>query len=639
MCGILGGVYRHALPAPGATRAFESAARSLAHRGPDDEGITVIREANAIFGFRRLSIIDLAAGHQPMSTGSGHHIVFNGEVYNYREVRRQLEARGECFRTASDTEVLLRSLARDGIASLAKMYGMWGFAFLDVPGRRLWLVRDRLGIKQLYYAWSDRSILFASEPKALLALPGVRRELDTDQLTDYLTFRCVPSPDTLFRGVNKLGPGTAMEVDLDTWSFKIHRYWAPPTGQPEETIPLDRAVSAVEGALLESVRRRLVADVPVGALLSGGLDSSLVVAAMRRLGHPNILTFSAVFPGSRDDEAPFSRRVAERFGTVHNERPTAADDFLDVLPTWVELNDDLVADASSLPLLLVSRLARDRGCKVLLSGEGADELFSGYGSYHKYVFLRRGARLIPSRRLRARLLAGLAASGVVKPQDLPRVDEYFVHARDYMGTAAIWGPSAIEQLLTSGPQRVPARATGGRLTELGAFDFARRIPDDLLVRTDRATMGSSIEARVPFLDHELVELVHRVPSPLRAVAGFSKVALRLVALRWGVPMQTVAHRKIGFQLPLAQWFRGELRTLWEQILRERLIPRLNYDYVSTIFDAHLRNKGDFEEMLWRIGALELWYRRWILDLSTPQTLLLQTVGDADRMTTRRVARG
>jgi len=276
----------------------------------------------------------------------------------------------------------------------------------------------------------------------------------------------------------------------------------------------------------------------------------------------------------------------------------------------VELNDDLVADASSLPLLLVSRLAREHGCKVLLSGEGADELFAGYGSYHKYVFLRRGARLLPSRGIREALVRKLAARGIVKPQDLPRVEEYFVREGDYMGTAAIWGAPEIERLVGAGDGR-PPRASGTALRALGAFDFERRIPDDLLVRTDRATMGSSIEARVPFLDHELVELVQHVPNELRAIAGLSKIALRIVALRWGVPRQTVLHRKIGFQLPLAQWFRADLRPAVERALRERLVPRLNYDYVSAIFDRHTRGDGDYEEMLWRVTALELWYRRWI----------------------------
>ena len=305
MCGILGGVFRRCLPGGESqvSGAFEAAARTLEHRGPDDEGVAVVAEANGVLGFRRLSIIDLATGHQPMSTDDGQHIIFNGEIYNYREIRRGLEERGCRFRTASDTEVLLNSFALDGVRCLSRLYGMWGFAFLDVPRRRLSIARDRLGIKQLYYALNDEGFFFASEPKALLKLPWVRAEFDEDQLTDYLTFRCVPSPNTLFRGIKKLAPGTALELDLETWTSRIHQYWSPPAANPESMLSSQEAVSKVEEGLLESVRRRLVADVPVGALLSGGLDSSLVVAAMRKLGHRDIRTFSATFPGYRHDES------------------------------------------------------------------------------------------------------------------------------------------------------------------------------------------------------------------------------------------------------------------------------------------------------------------------------------------------
>jgi len=570
----------------------------------------VVRDANAVLGFRRLSIIDLASGHQPMATEEGHHIVFNGEIYNYRQIRRELESRGRRFRTASDTEVLLNVLALDGVQGLSKLYGMWGFGFLDVPRRRLWLGRDRLGIKQLYYTITDEALFFASEPKALIALPWVHAEFDEERLTDYLTFRSVPSPHTLFRGIKKLAPGTALEFDFSAWTSRIHQYWTPGAISAADPLPVDEAVDRVESALLESIRRRLVADVPVGALLSGGLDSSLVVAGMRRLGHRDIRTYSAVFPGYRADESSFSQRVAAAFGTVHHQRATRHDDFLNALPTWVGLNDDLVADASTLPLLLVSQLARESGCKVLLSGEGADELFAGYGSYHKFVLLRRGSRLVPSLVARRALVRRLARAGLVPGQDLPRVEEYFVRGGDYMGTAAVWGAPEIRQLLGDAAMH-PPRASGSSLRDLGAFDFVRRIPDDLLVRTDRATMGASIEARVPFLDHELVELVQRVPNGLRAIAGLSKIALRIVAARWGVPRQTILHRKIGFQLPLGQWFREDLRPLSERVMRERLVPGLNYDYVAVLFERHWRGEGEFEEMLWRITALELWYRRWI----------------------------
>ena len=519
------------------------------------------------------------------------------------------------FRTASDTEVLLRTLMRSGSSGLAALRGMFAFALLDVSHRTLLLARDRLGVKQLYFADVPTGFFFASEPKALLALPWIRAEFAAEQLPAYFTFRCVPAPHTLFRGIQKLPPGALLTYDLETHRARHQRYWTLPHEREEVAAPVRAAdaLDAFEAAFLDAVRLRLVADVPVGAFLSGGLDSSTVVAAMRRLDHPEIRTFTATFPGSRDDEAAFARRVARRFGSEHHEQRARDADFIATLPRWIELNDDLVADASSLPLYSVSRLARDRGCIVLLSGEGADELFGGYGSYHKFMLLRALARLVPTIAGRRAVAGALATAGVLGPHNRPRVDEYFVRRQPYMGTAAVLGSAEVQRLLgpVAGLVSLP-RAAGTRLAELGAFDFVRRIPDDLLVRTDRASMGASVEARVPFLDHELVELACRLPAAARAIPGVSKVVLRRLAHRWRVPHQTILHRKIGFQLPLGAWFRGPLRRSLAAVLAERVVPGLNYAVVAQLVDAHERGHGGFEEVLWRITALELWYRRWII---------------------------
>jgi len=613
MCGFVGGIFRGEVE-PRHVEALRRAVRTLAHRGPDAESVEVVPGARAVLAFRRLAIIDLATGDQPMSLDGTYHLVFNGEIYNYREVRHALEGEGVRFRTASDTEVLLRSLARSGSRGLDRLRGMFAFGFIDGSSRTLLLARDRLGVKQLYFADVAEGFFFASEPKALLALPWIRAEFAEEQLPAYFTFRCVPAPHTLFRGIQKLPAGSLLRYDLETQRSRLERYWTFPA-EREDAGPGIRpgeALDAFEAAVLESVRRRLVADVPVGAFLSGGLDSSTIVAAMRRLGHPEIRTFTAAFPGSRDDESAFARRVASRFGTEHHEHVASDGDFLAALPGWVELNDDLVADASSLPLRGVSQLARDRGCIVLLSGEGADELFGGYGAYHKFMLLRVCARLVPTTAGRRLLTNSLEAAGLLGAHDRPRVDEYFVHRRSYMGTAAVFGSAELRQLLaTALSDGSLPRAIGTSLQALGAFDFARRIPDDLLVRTDRATMGASIEARVPFLDHDLVELSSRLPGAARALPGLSKVLLRRLAHRWGVPYQTILHRKIGFQLPIGAWFRGPLRQLWTSILAERVVPGINYGFVERLLRAHERGAGQFEEGLWRIAALELWYRRWV----------------------------
>jgi asparagine synthase (glutamine-hydrolysing) len=620
MCGFVGGVFKRPVTQADAL-AFRRAIRTLAHRGPDAEQCTVIADANAVLAFRRLAIIDLGGGDQPMTTGAGQHLVFNGEIYNYKDARSRLSARGVRFEGASDTEVLLRAVTLDGIGALESLKGMFAFAFLDTTRRQLLLARDRLGVKQLYYAESADGLFFASEPKALLALPWISAALDTNQLAPYFTFRCAPSPATLFRGVSRLGAGCTLAYDLDSGVTTKGRYWQLPpetSSQQRTAAAADKGAGAVdrfEDAFLAAVRRRLVADVPVGAFLSGGLDSALVVAAMRRAGHHDIQTFTATFPGFPDDESSFAKRVSARFETQHNERPVSPENFLDALPRWIDLNDDLVADASSIPLMLVSDLARRAGCLVMLSGEGADELFSGYGAYHKFVALRRLASLVPRRRRRAWLLERAVALGLVRAQDVPRVSEYFEHRSAFMGTAALFGADRLRDLLEpevfAHAACLPS-AAGTTLSDICRFDLQLRIPDDLLVRTDRATMGASIEARVPFLDHDLVAAVLGLPSASRAIPGLGKVAPRLLARRWGVPARTILHRKIGFHIPLGDWFRGPLKGMWTNILRDRAVPGLRYDEVDRLYRAHARGDGHFEESLWRIAALESWYRRWVI---------------------------
>ncbi|HEV8410246.1 MAG TPA: asparagine synthase (glutamine-hydrolyzing), partial [Gemmatimonadaceae bacterium] len=507
------------------------------------------------------------------------------------------------------------------IAGLDALKGMFAFAFLDVTRRKLLLARDRLGIKQLYYADTVDGFFFASEPKALLALPWIRAALDTTRLASYFTFRCVPSPATLFRGISRLRAGSALSYDLDSHAINVARYWTlPPQTRDEHSAPAGSreersAVDRLEESLLESVRRRLVADVPVGAFLSGGLDSALVVAAMRRLAHRNIETFTATFPGFPDDESEFARHVSRRFATRHNERPVSPEDFLTALPRWIDLNDDLVADASSIPLMLVSDRAREAGCIVMLSGEGADELFSGYGAYHKFVALRRLSSLIPARAARASIVSRGAAMGLVRAQDVPRISEYFTNRSAFLGTAALFGGSRLRALIE--PEALThsvsmPTAQGTSLADLCRFDLQFRIPDDLLVRTDRATMGASIEARVPFLDHDLVTQVLQYSPASRAILGLGKVAPRLLARRWGVPARTIVHRKVGFNIPLGEWFRGPLKQLWADILRDRAVPGLHYPEVERLYRAHARGEGHFEESLWRIAALEAWYRRWVI---------------------------
>lgn len=612
MCGFVGAVFTRPVQVSD-VEAVRAATRTIVHRGPDADGVIAIEDCRAVLGFRRLSIIDLATGDQPMSHGGAHHLVFNGEIYNYREVRPGLEKDGAVFRTHSDTEVLLQSLARRGVDGLEPLRGMFGFAYVDGPRRRLVLGRDRLGVKQHYYAETAEGVFFASEPKALLALPWVRAAFNADVLPRYLNFRSVPAPDTLFKGIHKLPPGAVREYALDDLGRggSERRYWTyPAAAAPQDRIPMAESVDAMERILTTAIERRLVSDVPVGAFLSGGLDSSLVVAGIQRLGRTDVKTFSATFPGSPDDEGPLSSAVARQFGLVNHPVPLVADDFLEVVPRWFSLIDDLVADASSLPLMRVADRGRAEGVIVMLAGEGADELFGGYGVYHRFGQMRRAAALVPTRALRRQALDLALRVGLLGRENEPRAREYFVERRDFLGQAALLDMAGLAEFLPNVRAELP-RAASGRLEDLGAFDFARRIPDDLLVRTDRATMGASIEARVPFLDHDLVELVQRLAPEARAVPGTSKVVLRSLAARWGVPDSTIRHRKIGFKVPIGAWFRGPLRGVWDDILSRRAIPGLSYDAVARRVRAHVAREASYDELLWRLLSLEAWYARWI----------------------------
>ena len=624
MCGILGGVFRRQLT-PDHTAAFRAAIGTLAHRGPDAEEVVEIAAANAVFAFRRLAIIDLAAGDQPMSLPSGHHIIFNGEIYNYQSVRPSIERESGPFRTSSDTEVLLRSLAARGVDGLEPLRGMFGFGFLDVPRRRLVLARDRLGVKQLYYAETDEGVFFASEPKALIALPWIGRAMNQSVLPQYFNFRSVPAPDTLFHGISKLPPGVAREYSLDDLGRATERrYWSYPETAADGEMSGAEALDKFEAAFTTAIERRLVSDVPVGAFLSGGLDSSLVVAGIHRLGRDDVQTITATFPESPDDEGSFARTVASKFGLVNHAVPLRAAQFLAMVPRWFELNDDLVADASSLPLVSVSDKARAEGCIVMLAGEGADELFGGYGVYHKFRLLHKASGLIPGRGNRERLTSLALRAGVLRAEDEPRVREYLIEGRGFLGTAALLDADSLSMLVPAAGNAVLPRAKSARFSDLGAFDFARRIPDDLLVRTDRATMGASIEARVPFLDHDLVELVATLPASSRTLPGVSKVLLRRLAIRWGVPWSTITHRKIGFNVPIGAWFRGPLKTVWDEVLRRRAVPGLAYDVVAARVSAHDAGHGIYDELLWRVLSLEAWHARWIdgQPLTWPESGLL-----------------
>jgi asparagine synthase (glutamine-hydrolysing) len=636
VCGIAGLLdVRPSAPDPWAAAA--AMAGAITHRGPDDAGTWA--EGPVALGFRRLAIIDLTeAGHQPMTSASGRWVlVFNGEVYNHAELRRDLLAAGVRFRSTSDTEVLLEAIDRWGVEpTLARVNGMFAFGLWDRERRVLVLARDRLGEKPLYYGWIGDAVVFASELQALRAHPDAGWDVDRDSLAAYLRLGYVPAPDSIYLGVRKLPPGCYLELRADSpRSPSTTAYWrafdAAVAGQRD---PLDvspaEAVDAVVDLLEDSVRLRMVADVPVGAFLSGGIDSSLVVALMQRLHDRPVRTFSIGFDDPRWNEADHAARVAAHLGTDHTEQQLTSSECIDVVPSLGAIADEPLGDASLLPTVLVSRLAR-ADVTVTLSGDGGDELFAGYDRYAAAASLwTRLARVpMPARRAAARLLhrtptAALDRLGGALPsryrtarlgdrlhklgRSLPATSA----ADGYLRLSSHWpDPDAV---VLGGHERStpftdPAHLLPGAdaMAQAMYVDTVAYLPDDILAKVDRATMSTSLEGRIPLLDHRLVELAWRLPASVKRVDGTGKWVLR-EALARHVPQSLFERPKMGFGVPVGDWIRGPLRPWAEDLLAERRLREDGFLDVATVRSAwmdhlHGRNATD---RIWDVLVFQAW---------------------------------
>jgi asparagine synthase (glutamine-hydrolysing) len=618
MCGIVGVFERTA----GADEAVvRSMAAAIVHRGPDDEGYFV--DGPVALGFRRLSIIDLRDGHQPMRSDCGRYtIVFNGEIYNHREIRRELEARGVRFRTNCDTEVLLYGLREWGEAALERMNGMFAFASWDATEHQLLLGRDRLGKKPLYFAVTPGGVRFASEVKALLRHPEVPSEVDRSRIPAYLTYRYVPGEETLFKGVRCVPPGSVMTVSADARPSEPRAYWELPLGWNARP-PIEDVVDAesqLDALLSDAVKRRMVADVPVGAFLSGGLDSSLVVALMAA-SHPEpVKTFSIGFD-TGFSEASFAADVAGRLRTDHHEVLVGASDLIGNVPRVMEARETPITEASDIPIYLLSRLARTK-VTVVLSGEGADEIFAGYP---KYAFLRawgRAGGLVPRPALRA--LAGALPFGLRR---LQLALEAMAEEEGLERQAAWFGaflPREREALVSpelareASPHALVAPWLVGRrfpsvVEEAQYLDSRFWLPANLLLRGDRMTMAHSLELRCPFLDYRLVELGARLPAHMRVRGRSGKWLLKRIARR-RLPAHIVDRAKWGFKVPLAQWFRTSLAHTLRNVLLSRAALARGYFHepeLRRLIDAHASGRRNYEKQLWILLMLELWHLMFV----------------------------
>ena len=586
-------------------------ADTMAHRGPDDAGL--FTDGPVGLGFRRLSIIDLSGGHQPMSTADGDlTIVFNGEIYNYRDLTEDLTAEGHRFQTRSDTETILHAYRQFGVDCVSCLRGMFAFAVWDRSLQRLLLARDRLGVKPLYYYQCGEFLAFASELKALLEIPGVPREVDPEALDDYLSLRYIPGPRTMFRHIFRLQPGHTLVAE--NGRVHIDEYWDIRYGaaeqNPADFLPL----------LKESVRLRLISEVPLGLFLSGGLDSSAILSIMSRIAGGRVKTFSVGYEsnGARDDvsEFEYARLAANAFGADHYEFRLNSRQFEDSIPGLIWHLDEPMADPTIIPLYHLSKLAREH-ITVVLSGEGADEILAGYNIYSRMLkletpFLKPLARMMkwaPSEALRH--YADLSA----QPLD-----------RRYRGVSRGFRPETKLSLIGADRARrseqrlqsifraaLHAPAGASPLNRMLYADTKIWLPDDLLLKADKMTMAAGIELRVPFLDHRLVEFAAGLPDRAKLDGSTGKVLLRQ-AMRGSVPDAIIDRPKKGFPVPLAQWLRGPLRPfLREQLLDSGSACASYFESreVERLLQQHEQGRQDRSGELWSLLVFETWHRKFV----------------------------
>ena len=573
---------------------------------------------------RRLSIIDLTGGRQPISGEDGHvSVVFNGEIYNYRELQRELETAGHRFRTHSDTEAIVHAYEQYGPSCLDRLRGMFALAIWDARTRTLFLARDRVGKKPLYYTLTPAgTFIFASELKALLRYPEIKPEVNLAALDAYLTFGYVPDPLSILRDVHKLAPGHALT--FVNGRISVERYWDFPTTSTSGGLSEPEAIDALRVALDDAVRQRLVADVPLGAFLSGGVDSSAVVGLMARHLDRPVKTFSIGFAEDSHDELRYARLAAKHFGTEHHEF-IVTPEICHVVDELAWFLDEPFADASAIPTFVVSKLARAH-VTVALSGDGGDELFGGYTRY--FVDQHRAwAERLPQA-VRRRILAPVSRSlphgawgrNYLHNVSLDPLDRYLdsVSVFTALNRRLLYADSLAEYL-PRGPSaeayrahasRVPASDPVGRLLYLDSKTY---LPGDILTKVDRMSMAASLEVRAPLLDHKLIELVARIPTAMKLRDGATKIAFKR-AVADLVPTEILNRPKQGFALPLQAWINIELREYVQDILTDRRTRERGYfstGYVDLLLDEHHRQRRDHSTPLWALFMLELWHRAYL----------------------------
>lgn len=639
MCGIAGLLDLKRQFGPDALRRVAGRmAASLSHRGPDDQGTWVDAEAGVAFGHTRLAIIDLSpAGAQPMVSSCGRFVLcYNGEVYNTPELRAELEAAGRKFRGHSDTEVMVEGFAVWGVRqTVERLIGMFAFAAWDRSTRTLTLARDRLGIKPLYWGYANGCLVFASELKTLKTMPGWQGEIDRDALAAFLRYGYVPTPMSIYRGINKLAPGTLLEC-REGGEVEQTTYWSlsevAARGQASLLdVPDAEAVAMLEPLLADAVRRRMVADVPLGMFLSGGIDSSTVAALMQASSARPIRTFSIGFHEPAYDEAVQARKVAAHLGTEHTEFYVTAAEAQAVIPKLQDIYDEPFADSSQIPTYLVSEMTR-RHVTVALSGDGGDEVFAGYNRYGQGLAVAKLIRTLPRpvRQAMAGAMTAVAPGAwdyaflMVPGRMRPRLVGEKIHklagvlledaAGFHRRLATQWSETSSLVAGAAEPEESHyASAVRERFSDDVAWmqylDTLTYLPDDILTKVDRASMAVSLEVRVPLLDHRVVELSWRLPQRFKLRGGVGKWILRQIAYKY-VPKRLLERPKMGFAIPIDQWLRGPLKDWAQDLLNPAALRHeglLSPEPIVRAWAEHQAGVRNTQYFLWNILMFETWH--------------------------------
>ncbi len=623
MCGLSGYVELSTGASHDRSDTLRRMTRKLSHRGPDAEGY--FEQGPAHLGHRRLSVIDIAASTQPMSTADGRfNLVFNGEVYNFKALRAELQSLGRQFRTNGDTEVVLQAIAQWGEACLDKLQGMFAFACWDAQAQSLFVARDHLGVKPLYYFWDGALFAFGSELKALLEHPGVPRAIDLDALGLFLECQYIPTPLTIYQGIRKLPAGNALK--LEKGEIRSWQYWNPSYTQKPDWDEAE-SLSRLDAELRRSVESMLVADVPLGSFLSGGIDSSLVAALMTDITGKPIETFNLGFQDNQQvsdttqSEHAQAARVAQHIRSHHHPLMVTPDDVLSAFDSWVDVFDEPFGDQAALPTMLLSKLTRQH-VTVALTGEGADELFSGYSNYRKRVSeeritsilgapfspLRAAFPLMPASWRKDRVIKALSQPLAKRYATIPNVFDRATH-RGLFSDALLAAQKT--HIADYAAQLFEQCDATDYIEKIMYVDMRLWLPDDLLTKVDRATMAFSLEARVPYLDHKFVEFVAQLNPALKQQGKTTKYLLKKLAEKY-LPHEIVHRGKQGFVMPLSPWLEGGLKKHLEHSLGADGLDKrglFRAGALAKLWADHRAGRSNHAGRLWALTVLELWFQR------------------------------